>query len=172
MGEWGPVVPSTPTYHPPGKNYLSDPGLEQEIPNYPHAIRYAANLELTQSKLTSVTPRLGLPVKKLNYKEGDKIILYVGDFHSSCGTPVPLSNSCFLFYDEKQDLLVPDSRSGIDGSHLIGKEPDLDRFHVFYVSVVYGALVFGPEKSLITSKEFFAQVRMNSKLTTPFSFLG
>lgn len=154
-GDHAVILPGPRVEYNRPQLFRHDPGLLGPIPNWPTRVRYAVNLELTQSLLTCVTPRLGLPIKRLDYKKGDKIILWVGDHVSACLTPVPMSNTAFFFYDAKQDTLVTDNRASVDASHLLGKEPHPGRYHVFYVAVTHGTLAFGPENSLMTSPAFF-----------------
>lgn len=157
-GERARIVPRTIPPFSCDILFREHPGMQPPHPRDPHAVRYAVNHEMTWSRITAVTGNLDVPVKLLDYREGDHIILYIGDQFSACMVPVPPSQALILFYDRSNDALVVDNRSLVDASHLVGKHPRPGRTHVLYVAVVEGALAHGPENSLMTTPAFITKV--------------
>jgi hypothetical protein len=135
-----------------------DAGFTKTLLHHSHNIRYAVRLELTVAQLTQVTPRWGLPVRKVPYQAGDRIMVFIGDEFASGGTPAPFASTCFVRYDPAQDKIVTHTGSGVDGSHLLGANPYGAKWHTLYVSASKSTLHFGPPGARTTSPEFWQKV--------------
>lgn len=159
-GEWSDVVP----YHVPEPEnraalfMANDPWFLKPFKWNDHDIRFSPRLELTLSRITSVTPRLELPVKVFTYQEGDRIILFLGGSFSSTLTPVNPAQAVFLYYDHDNEKIVLDTKEVLDASHLVDKNPRLGRTHVFYVACFKGAFAFGPDRAIISTPAFMEKV--------------
>lgn len=138
--------------------YGKDAGFTKTLLHHGHNIRYAVRLELTVAQLTQVTPRWGLPVQKLSYRAGDRVMVFVGDEFASGGTPAPLATTCFVRFDAAQDKIVTHTGCGVDGSHLLGLNPYGARWHTLYVSAAKCVLHYGPPRARTTTPEFWQKV--------------
>jgi hypothetical protein len=145
--------------------YGKDAGFTKTLLHQGHNIRYAVRLELTVAQLTQVTPRWGLPVQRVPYQPGDRILVFIGDEFASGGTPAPLVSTCFVRYDPAQGKIVTHTGSGVDGSHLLGANPHGAKWHTLYISASKCALHYGPPEALTTTPEFWHKVIWDRQFT-------